>query len=101
MQKPKRKLAVVKPAALPPIPRDTVEGARVHGILEALNAVDAMKGEFFCLQDDELEALAESLRVPIMFLACHQQGAASHYITDEALEEYRTWRLRLAAKAVA
>ena len=88
--------------ALPPIPMNTPEGARVRGIVEGLRAIDAEKGHAYSLQGDELHRMAQRLRVPVLFLAIVDSVDMTHaLVTDRTVEDYRAWRNRLARKAVA
>lgn len=99
-----KKRTTHRPApALPPIPRDTLEGARAHGIAAAIRALRTpTQSRHFGLelQPEEFEALGEALNVPALFLSSTYFRESEGAERPEQIEAYVAWRMRLAGKAV-
>lgn len=90
-------------AVLPPIPRDTPEGIRALAIAEtvrALNEPTEMQPHGMEWQPGDINAYAERLKVPALFLGSVQYEGAAGGQRPEDIEAYVAWRLRLAGKAV-
>lgn len=83
--------------ALPPIPSDTPEGARLCGIRDTLRAMGEVKPFALNWQYEEVIALAELLKVPALWAELLFNESVDDAVTEGHVEELIEWRHRLAA----
>lgn len=101
MATPKRKRTKPTPAALPPIPTDTPEGARALAIRDVIDAVDTpLPGCQYGLQleDEAVVELAKRLGVPALHIISSLNVDHNTHVED--IEAYVAWRRQLAGEGV-
>lgn len=88
-------------SALPPIPSDTLEGARLCGIRDTLRAMGEVAPFSLAWPLEEVSELARLLNVPPLWIELLFNESVSNAVTEGHVEELIEWRHRLAAGAVA